>query len=308
MKTESPSILIIADIEGSSGCFDYPGSAFKTDEWVTACEEMTKDVDCVVRALFDAGAKHITVKDFHRTGYNLLTERIDPRARILSGYKTGLMPGLGDPRGHDVVLFIGMHAPSGSDGFLAHTMTSRIRSIHANGKLISEVELFASSLARFGIRPVFFSGCPVACRYAAEAIPGIEIFPIDKSSGRKVFDDESWRKGLAKKAVESISNTTALPYNPSGPFEVEITFRGGEAEARAIARKWKLKLESGKVIFTAADMPELFNRLIDIAYLSPVTKHIAPLVLPIYNLYGRMGINWVRRKLAMRSDTTETNR
>jgi D-amino peptidase len=73
-------ILIIADLEGSSGCWSYTASSFLTDEWFQACLEMSRDVSKVVSALFEAGVKTITIKDFHRTGYNLFPELINPRA------------------------------------------------------------------------------------------------------------------------------------------------------------------------------------------------------------------------------------
>ena len=63
--------LIVADIEGSSGCWDYRASSYLTPEWARACVAMTLDVSAVVDALFNHGVGHITVKDFHRTGYNL---------------------------------------------------------------------------------------------------------------------------------------------------------------------------------------------------------------------------------------------
>lgn len=289
------NVLLIADIEGSSGCFDYEGSSFKTEKWASACADMTKDVDAVVRALFETGARRVTVKDFHRTGYNLFTDLIDPRARIFSGYRNGPVPGIGDPAGHDTAMFIGMHAPSGSGGFLAHTMTHRITSVCANGKSVSELELFAGSLAPFGIRPVFFSGCPVACAHAEKSIPGLRIYPIDKSSAS--FDAKLWREQCAVNAAAALINGETFPYNPEGPFEIELSFKGGNEEAGKIARIWNLRLKSDRVTFSVSGMPELFSRLIDIAYFSPVTRAVAPFALPFYNMYGRSGIRWARKKL-----------
>jgi D-amino peptidase len=75
-------ILILADIEGSSGCGSYRASSFLTRPWARACEAMSRDVDAVVRALFHAGVSTVTVKDFHRTAYNLLPERIDRRSPV----------------------------------------------------------------------------------------------------------------------------------------------------------------------------------------------------------------------------------
>ncbi len=91
----SPKVLIVADIEGSSGCWGYDGSAFLTRAWAQACEAMTADVDAVARALLDVGVRQVTVKDFHRTGYNLLVERLPEAVQVISGYRAGPVPGMG---------------------------------------------------------------------------------------------------------------------------------------------------------------------------------------------------------------------
>ncbi len=85
MAGQIKRILIIADIEGSSGCWNRRHSSFLTREWARACLEMTRDVNAVVQALFNSGVEHIQIKDFHRTGYNLLPEKIDGRADIIQG-------------------------------------------------------------------------------------------------------------------------------------------------------------------------------------------------------------------------------
>ena len=99
-------ILIIADIEGSSGCWSYRASSFLTSAWAQACVAMTLDVAAVVKGLFESGAENIRVKDFHRTAYNLLPELIDPRAEIIHGYRAVPVPGLGDPGNPEAVLFL----------------------------------------------------------------------------------------------------------------------------------------------------------------------------------------------------------
>lgn len=187
MNSASGSVLIIADIEGSSGCWNRRASEYRTHEWASACIEMSRDIDAVAAALFDAGVEAVSIKDFHRTGYNLLPEMIDRRARLLHGYRRGPVPGIGDPRGADRLLMIGMHAASGSNGFLAHTLTSRIARLEVNGKLMCEAELFAASVAHYGLRPVFLSGCAVACRQAEESIRGYRPARSINPAGRKRF-------------------------------------------------------------------------------------------------------------------------
>ena len=290
-------ILIIADIEGSSGCWNYRASSFMTPEWGRACVAMTRDVNAVVTALFNAGVERIRVKDFHRTGYNLLPELMHPKAEIIQGYRRSPVPGIGEPEKAEAVIFIGMHAASGTGGFLAHTLTSRIARLEVNGKPLAEIELFASVLAPFGIRPIFFSGCPVACEQARAAIPNIIIYSINKEGSPDRFDAELWRSGLARGVVESLANVKARPYRPEGPFKTLVKMRDGEAVARKLAKRWRFDCRDDRILFDAAGIQELYFSLIRICYLSPPVERILPVCLFAYNLWGRIGLAWVRRQI-----------
>lgn len=293
-------ILIIADIEGSSGCWSYQGSSFRTEAWARACEAMTRDVDAVVKALFAAGVESVLVKDFHRTGFNLLPEQIDARCRIVHGYRRGPVPGIGNPDGAQAVMFLGMHAASGTGGFLAHTLTSRIEQLEVNGRPLAEVALFSASVAAFGLQPVFFSGCPVACRQATETIDGIVVYPIDKSQGPQRFDAHGWRDGLAAAAALALENDRSAPYRPQGPFQARVKMRAGAAVARKIARRWNFERRGGDIHLHAADMSQLYMQLIRLCYLTPLVEKILPLGLYAHNLRGRMGLAWVRRRLKLK--------
>ena len=293
------NILIIADIEGSSGCGSRSASEFLTPEWQRACVEMSRDVDAVVRALFEAGAGLVTVQDFHRTGYNLLPELIDGRARIRQGWKRGPVLGLGDPEEAEAVMFLGLHASSGTEGFLAHTLTSRLSGLEVNGRPISEAELFSASLASYGIRPIFFSGCPLACAQAARALPGIICHPLDRSNG---FHPISWRRALAEAAARSLKNESAVPFAPEGPFTAVITLRDGPAAAEKIARRWNLKRSEDRIFLEAVDFSELFWKLARMAYLNRVTALMVGPSLFLYNLMGRLGRTWVRHRIGDGAD------
>jgi len=307
MRTRYKSILIIADVEGSSGCWDYRASSFKTPEWARACVAMSLDVAAVVNALFESGVKNIRVKDFHRTAYNLLPELIDPHAEIIHGYHSGPVPGLGNPGSAEAVLFLGMHAASGSDGFLAHTLTSRLAQLQVNGRPMAEIELFAAALAPYGIRPIFFSGCPVAVDQAGAVIENIGVYPIDKSPGPECFDVESWRAGLAKAAAASLVNDLTAPYQPDGPIRALVKLRDGAAVARRLANRWNFGHDGNQIIFNAPDMGALYRQLIRICYLTPLVEKILPIGLLAYNLWGRMGLAWVRRQIKGRRNIPMTS-
>jgi len=268
-----------------------------TPEWARACVAMTLDVSAVVEALFKAGVEHISVKDFHRTGYNLLPEMITANSEIIHGYRRGPVPGIGDPGKAQAVIFMGMHAASGTDGFLAHTLTSRIEQLEVNGKPMAEIELFASSLAPFGIRPIFFSGCPMACEQAGAVVENISLYPINKTTGPERFDAESWRSGLVTSAVESLENDLSVPYQPDGSLRALVKMRDGADAARKIANRWNLECDGNQIILSVPDTQALYMQLIRICYLTPLVVKTLPFCLMAYNLWGRIGLVWVRRQI-----------
>lgn len=288
-------ILIIADIEGSTGCGSYEASSFNTSSWYDACIEMSLDINAVVSKLFETGAEKIYVKDFHRTGYNLLPELIDKRARVIHGYKEGPVPGIGNVFDSDAVMFVGMHASSGSGGFLAHTLTSRYNCILNDGSGVSELQIFASSLFCYSIMPVFFSGCPVACSEASGKVQGINVFAVLKDQSGFI-DKEKCRKELAEAAAYSLENNSVSPYLMNPPFDVEIRMRDGEKTAEKISRRWNLQRSGNTVYFTASDFDDFYNILIMITYFTPLLKILTPAALLLFNLYGRIGLSIVRLK------------
>ena len=286
-------ILIIADIEGSTGCTCYEASSFNTKLWYDACIGMSMDINSVVKKLFEAGAEKIYVKDFHRTGYNLLPELIDKRALIIHGYKKGPVFGIGSVYDAEAAMFIGMHASSGSEGFLAHTFTSRYNSMALNKRRVTELQLFTSSLYRYSINPIFFSGCPIACNETIEDIKGISVFPIIKNKSGKVESDMCTSQ-LADMAADSLRNGYVTPYILEPPYSAEIRMRDGEKAAKKISDRWKINREKDTIQFTSKSFDEFYEKLIDITYLTPTLKKIIPIALFLFNLYGRFGLAIVR--------------
>jgi D-aminopeptidase len=286
-------ILIIADIEGSTGCANYKASSFNTKLWYDACIDMSIDINSVVKKLFESGVEKIYVKDFHRTGYNLLPELIDKRALIIHGYKKGPVLGIGSVYDAEAAMFIGMHASSGSEGFLAHTFTSRYSSMMLNKRRVSELQLFASSLYRYSIKPIFFSGCPIACNEAIEDIQSISVFPIIKDKFGKVESDICVLQ-LTDAVANSLKNDSVKPYILEPPYNVEIRMRDGEKEAKKVSNRWKIKQKEETVLYASKSFDEFYEKLIDITYLTPALKKITPIALFLFNLYGRFGLAIVR--------------
>ncbi|MDD9303766.1 MAG: M55 family metallopeptidase [Desulfobacter sp.] len=105
------SILILADIEGSSGCHTREAARFMGKGWPQACLDMTLDLNAVVEALFNSGVGRIHIQDFHRTGYNIIPRLVHDNATLSQGYRQGHVPGMGNVRHFQGLIMLGMHAP-----------------------------------------------------------------------------------------------------------------------------------------------------------------------------------------------------
>ena len=285
-------VLILADIEGSTGCFNKSDSQLFTEGWVKACIDMSKDINAIAKALIKANVKQIIVKDFHRTGYNLFPELITPEVKIVQGYFLKPIMGIGKTYKSNLLFMTGMHAASGAEGFLPHTLTSHFSSIKVNGQILTEAELFAASVYKERIAPVFLSGDSFACNQVKQRMPQIKTFNIDKPLNTT---KEQIREKLASSALNSLQQKRT-PFQMKGPFEVKITMRDREKVAEQKRKLWK-KSGSGKHIeFKANSFMNLYEDLINIAYFHPLLKHNKEVSFKLFNIWGKITHLWARHK------------
>jgi D-amino peptidase len=277
---------IVADLEGSTGAWTKAHTLLGTPQWQKARVELTRDINAVTEALFEMGVKGVVVKDFHRTGYNLIPRYLDRRAKLVSGYYTGPAMGYGNLHGADFALFVGLHASGGNrDGFLPHTLTSRIAEILVNGKTLCEAELFATVLSAFQVPVCFFSGCPAACQEVKQKMEWVVTYAIAKDP--EIYQDERrWRdyimqkrQGLGEK-IYAISNPEAMPlFFMRPPFNCQVIFQE-EAEAWRM-NPWGFPQDGRTVSFHAEHFLELYQNLLKIAYFPKVAYQLRSLVLPM---------------------------
>jgi len=83
---------LVADLEGSTGAWTKAHTLLGTPEWQEARLELTRDINAVAGSLLEMGVKGVVVKDFHRTGYNLILPRLDPRIMAYEYPSAGEVP------------------------------------------------------------------------------------------------------------------------------------------------------------------------------------------------------------------------
>ncbi len=284
---------IVADLEGSTGAWTKAHTLLGTPEWQEARVELTRDINAVTEALFAGGVRGVVIKDFHRTGYNIIPAYLDKRARLVSGYYTGPALGYGRLHGADFSLFVGLHAAGGNEeGFLAHTLTSRIAEILVNGKRVCESELFATVLSSFEVPVAFFSGCPAACREVKDRMDWLVTCAIPKDLS--IYQDPDKRNEHIQRARERL-RTSVLeipkvdrlpPFAMKPPFDCEVIYQE-EKEANRM-NTWGFPQHGRIIRFHAKKFLEMYENLLKIAYFPKLAYSLRYLVIPLTRVLWRI--------------------
>lgn len=166
-------IVVSADMEGATGV-TWPADVKPgTEQWQRFRAMLTSDVNATVAGLYDAGATAVVVNEAHATMRNLLLEKLDPRAVMITGRHKdlGMLEGVqyGDVDG---VAFVGYHAGAGAEGVLAHTyLPNSITGVRVNGEPASEGRMNALVSEQFGVPVILVTGDDRTCADAATYAP-----------------------------------------------------------------------------------------------------------------------------------------
>ena len=156
-QTPGPRVLVRYDMEGLAGEDDWRmAAAWWPERYAAGQKLLADDVNAVVAGLFDGGASTVDVWDQHGSGnpgFDLPPQLLDHRARQIGRADTPRV----EPGAYDAVAMVGMHAKTGSGGFMAHTGTFGIDMI-VNGRSITETEFAGYFWGDVGIPVIFVSG------------------------------------------------------------------------------------------------------------------------------------------------------
>lgn len=166
-------ILISADMEGATGV-TWPADVLPgTPQWERCRAMFTSDVNAAVLGFFDGGADEVLINEAHWSMRNLLLERLDERAQMLTGKHKSLSMVEGIQHGDvDGIAFVGYHTGAGTQGVLAHTyLANSITGVWLNGARASEGLLNAHVVAEYGVPVVLVTGDDLTCADAEGYAP-----------------------------------------------------------------------------------------------------------------------------------------
>ncbi len=184
-------VYLSVDMEGVAGIATLDQIIRGGSGYPRAQELMTGEANAAIRAAFDAGASEVRVSDSHGTMDNLLAERLDPRARLVSGGPRPSCMVAGLERGDSVALFIGYHAGAGTRGVLAHTFSSNFTEVRLNGEPVTEAEVNGLYAAALGVPVGVITGDDEICDVARKAFPDATKVVVKVSHGFSSADSVS---------------------------------------------------------------------------------------------------------------------
>ncbi len=264
------NVLVAADMEGIAGIEDYRDCLpSHPAAYARGRKLMTDEVLAVVEALREAGAERISVGDWHMVGTNIERGRMPRGVEVRPIADLALVeaePSFAKAHGGelDAVVLIGHHASTPSPlGFCSHTFIWEME-VLLDGESLSEVQVYAQSLAAEGIPALLASGDRRMLGQLAEGELGSARLVGTKEGrgrGRARSDDPA---AVRAELAASIGAALAAPLRPpparSYPAELRIAVAGEELARTTVSEPSEL-LGTIATVFRSSQVSREYRQL-----------------------------------------------
>ena len=213
--------LVNVDLEGIHGVVGEPYKTLTASfDYKTATENAVKEINTVVKALYDSGAEKVVVWDNHGGRNNLDYSTIDPRAEIISK-NVDHLPGrfwfYKEGYNFSGLILLGYHAREGTfGGVLAHTFSSTsIQYYKLDGNPIGEIEYDTYVASSYGFPTILVASDNVALDQIEDFLPNAKkvICKYGKDRNAADFiDEETVLSDLYNKTLEAVDLTPDLKF------------------------------------------------------------------------------------------------
>jgi D-amino peptidase len=267
-------IYVSVDMEGCATLVHWdevrPGPSIAYER---ARALMTDEVNAVLAGAFAAGAKHAIVNDAHSSMRNLLLERLDPRATVVSGRikPNFMLEGLTQECA--VAFFVGYHGAIGdADAVMGHTYSPRIiYECRLNGTPVGELPINAALAGHHGVAVGLVSGDATTLQEARRVLPwaltvetkrSLSYYAAECRSPHDVCDE---LRSTAEQAVRSLGKFQ--PLRLESPVLMEIdTLTSAQADALSLVPGIE-RLAARSVAYRAADAAAMYRALVNAIYI-----------------------------------------
>ncbi len=265
-------LILIADMEGTSGIFEGDGQALfhgspRWREYGRDC--ITSDVLAVCEAALECGIDEIMLYDGHFAGspeHNIILEKLPSSVRVFDvvdrcfDWRRIRGQASVEPFG---LITVGQHARYGEpNAYFAHTIQSPpIQGLYVNGMHIAEIG--TGALTFLGTRYIANIGCAASHTEAREISDTVYCITVkDKANAYEPTPSETFgiiKQGV-KEAISGIDTKRKIEIGEPCLFTMELC--DGFAFRAPAAFSWKGSFENRCAYWHAPDIAmglELFN-------------------------------------------------
>ncbi len=260
-------VFISCDIEGISGVVaGGPQTSPEGKDYGRARDLMTGEVNAAIAGAVKAGATEIVVNDSHGPMTNILIEKIDPAATLVTGAPKPLsmMQGIGPD--FQAVLLVGYHSRMGTSGVLSHTISGgSVANIWVNETPVGETGINAGIAGFHGVPVVLVTGDDEVGREAKALLPHVHTATVKWVVNRqaaKCLVPVKARDVIREATEKALSGLdSAKVWLPGAPVTFKIEFKDAGLADRAARLPYSKVLDPRTLSFTADDYITAFKGL-----------------------------------------------
>ncbi len=266
-------VFISADIEGITGVATWDQAGTDRPDHHRGREWMTDDVNAAVIGACEGGATEVLVRDAHGRARNILLDRLDPRARLISGWDPRIDMLLGLDASFGLVMLIGYHpGPAIARGVLSHTFSSRILDLRLNEIPCNEAVIAALEAGAWRVPVGLVTGQEEMLDEIRPALPDVRFVTTKRGLAYQAAilepmkeTRERIREEARQAVAAAVSGKGPEPFAPTGPLrlwmdlataEAALALVGGDGVARVSARTCIIEASSPEAL-----LPRFFKAL-----------------------------------------------
>ena len=270
-------LFISADLEGVAGVVSKEYLSPKGNEYRRARELMTGEVNAAIEGALQAGVEEILVADSHGNMCNLIPEKLNSRARLISGSSRplGMMEGVA--ANFSAVFFIGYHSRAGTQAsVLAHTYSGQaVYRLKINGSEQGELGLNSFLAGYYALPVVLVTGDLGLMDEVQDLLGAVETAAVKEGRGRfsaSSLHPEKARELVRDSALRAIERLDSFqPLAPAGEQRMELLFPCSGMADMAALTPGSGRIGPREVSFVTDDYLELYSAfrvMVGLAHLS----------------------------------------
>ena len=218
-------IYVTVDLEGVTGVTALDQVRHGAPEFHDTRVRLTDEVNAAIAGVREAGLASVLVNEGHGQHRNIIPERLDRAARLLTGRNKLLHYMHGIDGGFDGAFFIGYHAGAGErDGVLGHTFHAERCLI--NGRPYTEVSLGMALAGYHGVRTLLVTGDEATCRHARACVQNVETVAVKEAISANAavhLHPEIAQEAIREAAQRAVERCDSIdPFVVEGPCVVDI--------------------------------------------------------------------------------------